>query len=121
MTGVQQEWLLQPKVSSFNKSSIERGSDGKSASERSKSFFQAVPGSEKEASVGGKPVRLILAPVCFTLTSADDGEAVRRLLPQQNVSRAEAYEALKEKMPEHARKREISSNVRRAKTTFEIT
>jgi hypothetical protein len=42
MTGVQQEWLRQPKVSSFNKSSIERGSDGKSASERSKSFFQAV-------------------------------------------------------------------------------
>jgi len=59
--------------------------------------------------------------VCFTLTSADDVEAVRRLLPQQNLSEVETYEALKEKMPEHARKPEISLNVRRAKTTFEIT
>jgi hypothetical protein len=55
------------------------------------------------------------------LTSADDVEAVRRLLPQQNLSEVETYEALKEKMPEHARKPEISLNVRRAKTTFEIT
>jgi hypothetical protein len=55
------------------------------------------------------------------LTSADDDEAVRRLLPQQTMSRVEADEALKEKMPEHARKREISLNVRRVKTIFEIT
>jgi hypothetical protein len=121
MTGVQQEWLRQRKVSSFNKSSIERGSVGKSASERKKSFFRTISGSEERASVGGKPVRLTLALVCFTLTSADDDEAVRRLLPQQTMSRVEADEALKEKMPEHARKREISLNVRRVKTIFEIT
>jgi predicted XRE-type DNA-binding protein len=55
------------------------------------------------------------------LTSADDGEAVKRLLPQQKLSQAEAYEALKAKMPEHARIREISLDVPRAKTIFEIT